>query len=67
MQVSYLTYACETPGLSSPTSVTGFKDIWYLTGSGPEQQGIMYTRALMEIILLKVENTQCCTNVKFLL
>lgn len=64
MQAFCQSPACEIPGLSSPTSIAGFKDIWYLTGSGPGQKGLTSMYKLMEIIVLKVENTQCCTNVK---
>lgn len=65
MQASYQSPTCETLGLSGPTSITRFKDIWYSSGSGPEQKGLTYMCKLMEIVLLKVENTQCCTNAKF--
>jgi len=65
VQASYQSPACEIPGLCSPTGITGCSDMWYLTGSDPEQKGLVYMYKLLEIFLYEVENTRCCANVKF--
>lgn len=61
MQASYQSPACGTLGLSSPTSITRFKDAL----SVHLDQVLSSVYKIMEFMLLKVENTQCCTNVKF--
>lgn len=62
MQASYQSPACGTLGLPSPTSITGFKDA---LGVHLDQVLSSVYYKLMEFMLLKVENTRCCTNLKF--